>query len=74
MVQASLAILRRVDSVPLAKLNLAQILQAVHLPLNEAVVVGVGLGCDHGAAPVNTASKVGEITLPERREVLQPVV
>ena len=47
MVHAGLAILRRVDCVPLSKLDFGQFLEAIHLPANESIIVGIRIGSAH---------------------------
>ena len=74
VVHAGLAILDGVDGVALAELDLVELLETVHLPANESIVVGVGVGGDELTAPVDTGTEVGEILLALGREELEPVL
>ncbi|KAI6762839.1 hypothetical protein HG530_008819 [Fusarium avenaceum] len=74
VVHTGLSILDRVDSVSLSELDLVQLLETVHLPSNESIVIRVCISCHKRSAPVNTATKVGEIFPAEGRKVLQPVL
>lgn len=45
VVHTRLTVFRRIDSVALAKLDLALLVQFVDLPSDESVIVGVCVGC-----------------------------
>lgn len=50
-----------IHSVALAELDLSEFLQAGHLPANERVVEKIPIGRDHRPAPVDAATKGGEV-------------
>ena len=73
VIHARLAILRAVDSVPLAELDLAELVQLVHLPAHKRVKVGVRIRRHEAASPVDTRAKGVVIGDGDGREVSQPV-
>ena len=70
VVHAGLAILRRVNRVPLAKLDLARLLEGQEVPADEGIIVGVGVGGDESAPPVSLWRVEEEIVLPSTTVVL----
>lgn len=74
MVHARLTVLGREDGVALAETDFALLSELVELPANERVVVGVVVGGDERASPVDLDSHLLEIGDGQWREVLEPMV
>jgi len=65
MVHAWLAVPRTIDGIPLAESDLVQFVQLIDLPSDETVVVGVRVGCQEHAPPIDTCTKGFQVTLSQ---------
>lgn len=66
-----MAILGRVDSVPLSKLDFALLVKLVHLPSDEGIVVWVGLGYRGGQLGILLLDRIDRLRTGE--ELSSPV-
>ena len=66
MVHAWLAIPRTIDGIPLAEFDLVQFVQLIYLPSDESVVVGVRVGRQKHASPIDTCTKRFQVTLSQK--------
>ena len=73
VIHAQLVIFRAIDGAPLAKLDLAELVQFVHLPEHKRVEVGVRIRRLEAASPVNARTKGVIIGDGDGREVSQPM-
>ena len=69
-----LAVLYAVDGVSFSELDLAPLVEVVELPADKGVIVRIALGRDEGASPVGVDAELGEHSLAEGWEVVEPVV
>jgi hypothetical protein len=74
VISAWLSIDLGVDSVAFAELDLVSFLQGVELPADKAIIEGVHLSGDEGAAPVNKHAELLKVLHALRGEELEPVL
>ena len=72
VISARLSIKLRVNGIALAKFDLVSLSKSVKLPLYEAIIEGIDLSGDEGAAPVNEHAERFQVLHTLRREELKP--